>query len=336
MSPVIAFLAQVASAASPIRAGTVWTFDERVTVVVRPLVGLAVAVFIYWVVRRNPWPRPFRLRFAALHVFVALATVLGWIGISRLIEAIFLGWGRSVPYESEFMVFGSVAYAVVAGISYSVESTARAARAEAAAAHTQLAALRTQLHPHFLFNALHTVVQLIPANPAQAMEAAELLAQLLRSSLDEQRDELPLAEEWAFVSRYLCMERMRFGDRLVILDNLSDAPLRAMVPSFALQTLVENAVRHGAAPRVSPTSITIEAQLTGAVLTLVVRNEAEPAPSDDSPTVSPVDLRSGTGLSRLAERLAVLHGPVATLQYGRIAGGYEAVLRLPQRRGVLA
>ena len=67
---------------------------------------------------------------------------------------------------------------------------------------------RTQLHPHFLFNALHTVVQLIPADPARANEAAELVADLLRTTLEEQRDEVTLGDEWRFVSRYLAVEQM--------------------------------------------------------------------------------------------------------------------------------
>jgi len=306
-----------------VRAGTEWTFQERVTVIVRPLIGLAVVLLVYEVVRRNPWPRPFRLRFAALHVAVALAIVLSWIVASRLIEAIFLGWGNTVPYEEEFMIFGLLAYVIVAGISYSVESTARAARAEAAAAQTQLAALRVQLHPHFLFNALHTVVQLIPINPVLAIEAAELVAQLLRSSLDEQRDEVPLSDEWQFVSRYLAMERIRFGDRLDVRSTLPDEVHGARLPTFALQTLVENAVRHGAAPRVEPTTLVVDAQLAHAMLTIVVQNELEMA--------SPVAMPSGTGLIRLQERLRVLYGDGATLRYGTEGAMFVARLSVPQR-----
>jgi two-component system LytT family sensor kinase len=213
----------------------------------------------------------------------------------------------------------------VAGISYSVESTARAARAEAAAASTQLAALRAQLHPHFLFNSLHTVVQLIPVNPTLAMEAAELVAELLRASLEEQRDELPLADEWRFVSRYLAVERLRFGDRLEVREDLPPAALQANVPAFALQTLVENAVRHGAAPRVAATTVVITASGGGSgSLTLRVRNDREAA--------SPAESGTGTGLARLRERLAVLYGNSATLTAGPVEGGYEAVLVIPQRR----
>ncbi|WP_331048256.1 sensor histidine kinase [Gemmatimonas sp.] len=302
-----------------------WTLDERVSATVRPLVGLGLVLVIYGVVRRNPWPRPFRLRFALMHIAISAVLSASWIVISRLIEALVLGWGQTVPYEREFFLIGSVAYVIVAGISYAVESTARAARAEAVAASTQLAALRSQLHPHFLFNALHTVVQLIPVNPTLAMEAAELVAELLRASLEEQRDEVPLSDEWRFVSRYLAVERIRFGDRLVVHETLPSELLHTPIPAFALQTLVENAVRHGAAPRVAPTTISISARHRGSVFVLTVRNDGDEA-------AKPGHAGIGTGLTRLRERLAVLYGNAATLTAGPVEGGYEAVLTIPEGR----
>jgi two-component system LytT family sensor kinase len=259
-----------------------------------------------------------------MHVAIAAVTVVSWIAISRVVEALFLGSGPTVPYESEFVLIGTIFYLIATGILYSVESTARAARAESAAARTQLAALRAQLHPHFLFNALHTVVQLIPTNPALAMEAAEIVAELLRSSLEEQRDEVPLSDEWRFVSRYLMMERIRFGDRLVLREDLPHELMQAKVPAFAVQTLVENAVRHGAAPRVAATEIAVRATgTTGRTLTLTVRNSGS-GPAD------PAAASNGTGLARLRERLTMLYGNGATLTHGAVGDGYEATLVIPQ------
>lgn len=309
-----------------VRGQDVWSFQDRVSAMVRPLVGLALLLVIHAIVKRNPWPRPFRVRFALMHVGIAAAVVVSWIALSRLVEAIFLGWGATVPYEYEFALIGTVFYLIAAGIFYSVESTARAARAESAAARTQLAALRAQLHPHFLFNALHTVVQLIPVNPALAMEAAELVAELLRSALEEARDEVPLADEWRFVSRYLTMERMRFGDRLVLRAELPSEVMQAHLPAFALQTLVENAVRHGAAPRVAPTEIIVRATiLPGKALTLSVRNNGGGQGDPASPG-------NGTGLARLRERLSMLYGNEATLTHGPVGDDYEATLVIPKIR----
>jgi LytS/YehU family sensor histidine kinase len=216
-------------------------------------------------------------------------------------------------------------YVIVVAIAYSVERRERAAYAAAETARAQLAALRAQLHPHFLFNALHTVVQLIPMNPARAAEAAELVASLLRRTLEDDRDVVTLDDEWSFVSRYLEIERIRFGDRLRVRAELDADLLDERVPSFALQTLVENAVRHGAANRVAPTEIVVTAARTDASLNLTVRNSGDPEPparGEDG---------VGTGLSRLRQRLAFLYGDAARLTCGaRDDGGYEAVLVVPR------
>lgn len=318
-----------------------WSFQDRVSMIARPIAALVILVGIHYLARHYPWPRPFRFRFALVHLLLAPVVAFTWVGLSRLFEAPFLGFGPTVPHETEFLGTALIGYPIVTGIMYSVESTARAARAESAAARTQLAALRAQLHPHFLFNALHTVVQLIPVNPTLAMEAAEIVAELLRSSLEEQREEVPLADEWRFVSRYLTVERIRFGDRLIMREDLPAELMDATVPAFALQTLVENAVRHGAAPRVAATEISVAASGgRSQQITLRVWNSAKGEALADVVDVAGVvgdavgsaGARSGTGLARLRERLAVLYGTDATLTHGPVEGGYEAVLVIPQSR----
>jgi LytS/YehU family sensor histidine kinase len=305
--------------------------DELAAGAIRLLAGVAAAFLLYRLVRRVPWPRPFRLRFATIHVLAAVVLAGAWTVASGALEALILGTpfaARMADRGMENLSIGAFLYVVVAGIAYAVESTARAARAEAVAARTQLAALRAQLHPHFLFNALHTVVQLIPVEPRRAAEAAELVADLLRATLEEQRDEVTLGDEWSFVSRYLAVERIRFGDRLVVRADMADGLLDECVPAFALQTLVENAVRHGAAPRVAPTEIVVTAAGGASALTLSVRNSGDGGPSRATGN------GAGTGLARLRERLAVLYGSAAKLECRPDGdGGYEAVLVLPRSRG---
>lgn len=316
----------------------VWSPQEIAGSVTHLVSGLTVAWLVFHAVRRYPWPSRLRPAFIALHVLAAPLAGFTWYLAARAL-------GRAVPVFfpgaepqdrlAEFLFIGVIGYAVVAGVSYATDASARAARAEAAAAQAQLATLRAQLHPHFLFNALHTVVQLIPVDPARATEAAELVADLLRTALEEQRDEVPLADEWRFASRYLAVEQMRFGDRLVVHSEIPEALLGAPVPAFALQTLVENAVRHGAAPRVAPTEITVAASGTDRALTLSVRNTgdatAAPASMPATGTAAP---RPGTGLPRLREQLAALHGRDARITTGPVdGGGYLAEIVLPRRNG---
>ncbi|HEX6372496.1 MAG TPA: sensor histidine kinase [Longimicrobium sp.] len=307
-----------------------WTRDEVVTGVIGLSTGAAVAFLVYRLARRVPWPRPFRLRFAALHLAAAPAAAMAWLVSAIALETL-AGVTPDVQGADRvemFLLIGTIFYAIVAGVAHAVEGSVRAARAEAIAARTQLAALRAQLHPHFLFNALHTIVQLIPIEPRRAAEAAELVADLLRATLEEQRDEVTLGDEWSFVSRYLAVERIRFGDRLVVREDMPDGLLDEPVPAFALQTLVENAVRHGAAPRVAATEIVVTAAGSASALTLSVRNsgDGKPAPATAA--------GAGTGLARLRERLAVLYGSAARLECGPAGdGGFQAVLVVPRSDG---
>ena len=305
------------------------TIENALLIAVRSLLPAALlGVLVYRFTKRVPWPRPFRLRFALIHACAAIAYALAWIllasvvaSISRRLPVIVLGPGR-IP----FLVLGVWLYVMVAGISYAISGTERAARAEAASVRMQLEALRTQLHPHFLFNALHTVVQLIPLDPRRAADAAEQVAALLRTTLQENRDLVSLQEEWAFVSKYLDLERLRFGDRLRVREELDPSLLHSRVPSFALQTLVENAVRHGAAPRVDATEITISAGTSAGSLVLRVRDTGDGLGA----RVRQNGADSGTGLTRLRDRLAALYGDASALVLAPTdGGGCTATLTLP-------
>jgi two-component system, LytTR family, sensor kinase len=312
--------------------------DEVAAGISRVMVGIGFALFVWWLVRRLPWPRPFRLRFALAHIALAPALGVAWYLAALLLLAVVTRQPIDVHSGrlSESAVIGSFFYAILAGASYAAEGTSRAARAEAIAARTQLAALRAQLHPHFLFNALHTVVQLIPTDPARAADAAELVADLLRSAVDEQRDEVTLEDEWRFVSRYLAIEQIRFGERLAVRTGIAPELFDEHVPSFALQTLVENAVVHGAAPRVAPTEIVVTAIGRASELVLSVRNSGDGRAAGTSVIDGAGGTNgagTGTGLSRLRERLAVLYGEAARLSCHPLEdGGFEALLVVPRPR----
>lgn len=290
--------------------------------------AIGAAALLSWpvlkVTERVPWPRPVRLSFVLMHLAGAAIFSVAWLLLASALESVvrdgffLIRPAGVVP----FLSIGVWLYIAVAGVSYAVRATARAAQAETTAAQSQLAALRGQLNPHFLFNALHSVVQLIPVEPARAAEAAERLASLLRTATAEGRDLVPLGEERAFVDRYLELEEMRFAERLAVRRELPAALDDVMVPSFALQTLVENAVRHGAAPREGTTTITIRARADGGALVLEVQDDGAGADLCAPP--------AGTGLQRLRERIAALHGSAASLTLASAPGrGFTATLRTP-------
>lgn len=285
------------------------------------LLGLLVHRFT----ARLPWPHPMRLSFVARHALGAALYALAWVAANSVVESLVVGQLVLVvgPGLAAYLVTGVWFYVMIAGVAYAQRAAARNAQLEALQARSQLAALRAQLHPHFLFNALHTVVQLIPLDPDRATRAAEQLAALLRASFDNPREQVTLREEWAVVRLYLDIEGIRFGERLVVDAEFEPAALDELVPSFALQTLVENAVRHGAAPRVEATTLKVRARVEGGLISVAVE--------DDGMGAEPAALEAGgTGLRRLRERLGWLYGAGASLTLKTEPGrGLRAELRLP-------
>jgi signal transduction histidine kinase len=285
------------------------------------LLGLVVHRFT----ARLPWPHPLNLGFVARHALGATLYAVAWVAANSLVESLLAHRVVLVtgPGIAAYLVTGVWFYVMIAGVAYAQRAAARNAQLEALQATSQLAALRAQLHPHFLFNALHTVVQLIPLDPARATRAAEQLAALLRASFDNPREQVTLREEWAVVQLYLDIEAIRFGERLRIDAEFGPGTLTETVPSFALQTLVENAVRHGAAARVQATTVQVRARAEARDLLVVVE--------DDGVGAEPAALETGgTGLRRLRERLGWLYGGRASLTLQTQPGrGLRAEMRLP-------
>ena len=166
------------------------------------------------------------------------------------------------------------------------ERDLHAARLEGQLARAQLQALRMQLHPHFLFNALNALSELIHRDPRAADRMVSRLGDLLRSTLESDgQEEVPLARELDVLERYLDVERLRFPDRLSVHVDVAPDCLRAAVPNFILQPLVENAVRHGIAARPGAGRIEVRAAREDGWLRLVVRDDGPGLRGDPSPGV---------------------------------------------------
>lgn len=209
----------------------------------------------------------------------------------------------------------------------------RLLRAEAEVRDAKLSALRYQLNPHFLFNSLNAVSTLILEGDAPA--ATRMLAQigeLLRTSLNgEVVSEMPLSHEIAFTERYLAIEQTRLGRRLRTEVLIASETLDALVPSMLLQPLVENAVRHGIAPRLEGGAIRIESDLHGDRLRMIVRNTGARCAKFERDDLS----ANGIGLRNTAERLKTLYASDYTFDLRWPAeGGCEVTIEFPFRRAL--
>jgi LytS/YehU family sensor histidine kinase len=221
---------------------------------------------------------------------------------------------------------GSWLYLVVAGLSYAVRAHRRARAQEAAAAEArllaqqaQLVALRAQINPHFLFNALHSVGALVASDPERADSALECLGDLLRYALGTE-DEVLLSQEWKFTQDYLAFERLRLGDRLQVDAAAEPAALLIPVPPLVLQPLVENAVRHGIADRPEGGRIAIRVSLESGYIVLRVADDGFGGPEAPS---------DGLGLVSLRQRLAALYCDRATIAIESDAPGFAVTIALP-------
>ena len=190
----------------------------------------------------------------------------------------------------------------------------------------ELRLLKSQLNPHFLFNALNTVRSLIGDNPARAQSAVTRLANTLRYTLSSRQDELvTLAQELDIVTDYLELESMRFEDRLRIARDVPASAASVHIPVMLLQTLVENAIKHGIAELPSGGLLRISAVLENEMLKVEIENPRPPAPIPAA--------GEGVGLSNARDRLRLLFGTRATLDLDLSKPAVAtARLRVPQQR----
>jgi two-component system LytT family sensor kinase len=204
----------------------------------------------------------------------------------------------------------------------------RASRLEARLAEAQLQVLRMQLHPHFLFNTLHTISALMHRDLKAADRMLALLGDLLRDSFDRiGAQEVSLKQELGFLDRYLEIEKTRFQDRLRVVTRIDPEALDAEVPNLILQPLVENALRHGIGRRREAGLIELVARRENGRLHLLVRDDGPGLPSE-----AEMSRRGGVGLSNTQARLQQLYGSTHRFDLqNRPEGGLEVALSFPFR-----
>ncbi|RUL62193.1 sensor histidine kinase [Dyella dinghuensis] len=277
----------------------------------------------------------------AVHIAIALPMALIYSYLSALLQAMLgvLSWPDLVglgPLHEAMkggVLWDVLVYLLIVGgwqaVQYShhyLASQLRLERLERNFSEARLNALRMQLDPHFLFNALNTISSLVVNQPKLARGMIEQLGDLLRLSLESgRRQQVRLSEELEFLGHYLAIQKTRFGDSLNIVIDVSESARDVMVPSLILQPLVENAIRHGLSSRPGGGTVWVQATIDDNVLHITVDDDGVGLGDDWT------EDRVGLGLGVTRERIAMLHRTqeAALLIDPRKGGGTRVRVAIP-------
>ncbi|HLJ50373.1 MAG TPA: sensor histidine kinase [Bryobacteraceae bacterium] len=275
----------------------------------------------------------------------SLMTVVGILGsLSAIVAFLIIGWDNAASFWPTYVanVKFAVPITIIVGsavhvyeeMRYRLESTTlqlrtkelEHERALKLATEARLASLESRLHPHFLFNTLNSISSLIPEDPKRAERLVEQMAALLRFSLESaQRGSVPLERELQIVGDYLAIEKTRLGERLTYNLEVDDKLKGASIPPLAVQTLVENSIKHVIAPNRAGGSVEVRAARSGEMLEVTVRDSGPGFDLEDAP--------AGHGIDNLRSRLAALYGPAARISSPQSGQGAVVQLAIPLRTG---
>jgi len=314
--------------------------DVPFSVAVRsPLVGalmwIPISVWEIWLAEHRPLERGRVRERLGVHIASAAAViVLRAVAMQALNP--WVGWFDTTPSFGQMLIVSTRAnlllYMLILGAAHALHFARRAQerelhaeRLEAQITEAKLSALRSQLHPHFLFNALGAIAELMHRDVDTADRMIVRLSRLLRLALDESNTkEVTLAHELGCLEPYLELEKLRLGDRLSVTMDIDPAAWEALLPGMMLQPLVENAIRHGIAPRTAPGTVSIRARRADEALLLEVE--------DDGLGLA-VGAGNGVGLTNTRARLRELYGSVSTLELSGSPGhGTRVRVSVPQPR----
>jgi len=302
---------------------------------------------IVWLARKyslveDRWKRnllvhlPGFLVVSALHSAAATAIILSVRPFDNMGDSPLSFWARFLSRLKGSLGPDLLIYGAVVGISYAVDYYRKyrereflASRLEAQLAQAQLDSLRMQLHPHFLFNTLNSIVGLVRDNKnSAAVNMLVGLSDLLRHTLEHSaRHEVELREELNFIKLYLKIQETRFSDRLHIEFDIDPATTKALVPNLILQPLTENALRHGIGRSADSGLVGISSAVTDGHLRLTVYDNGAGLPDDWEMKGS-----TGIGLANTAARLQQLYDDNHQFDIrNRDGGGVEVVILMPLR-----
>lgn len=290
----------------------------------------ALTPLILWLSSRWPLSRASWLRNGTVHIVAMLVIGIAKLLVDQQLRAWIFGFRPYLLLSN--LAFNVIVYWAIVAVAHGLHShrsarerELRASQLEARLAETRLQLLSMQLQPHFLFNTLNAISELVHEDPDTADAMITGLSTLLRETLAAgDMREVTLRRELALMRSYVDIQRARFGERLHVTVTADDAALDAAVPALLLQPLVENSIRHGLASRAAAGCIDVAVRRTGNRLVLSVQ--------DDGAGLDAAMSREGIGLGNTRARLAALFGPECSLEMtSPDQGGVLVTISIPYR-----
>jgi two-component system sensor histidine kinase AlgZ len=300
------------------------------------LIYAFICLSAYYSCRATPFNRTTISKFAITHGVGALLASGIWILIAKFLSyslsrtdsfpLINAQMSREIPVLFGagvlFYLLSVDLYYVLMAVDASREAEARALQAGILAREAELKALKAQVNPHFLFNSLNSISALTSSDPAKAREMCVLLGDFLRRTLGlGEKSAIPLEEELSLVHSFLAVEKVRFGARIKMDENIDKDAMSVPVPPLLLQPLVENAVVHGIANLVEGGWVRLDVKASNGVLSVVVENTFDPD--------APPKRKSGVGLANVRQRLAARYGNQASLDVKANGNSFRVAIILP-------
>jgi two-component system, LytTR family, sensor histidine kinase AlgZ len=316
--------------------GGIGALEAAILLVPMALLYAACCLSTWYVCRATPLRSSGIVRVSATHLLEAFLLSFVWIQIGRLyargLSSSALFQGLDVRYNAHaaiLLVSGVLLYLINVGFFYvlialeaSRDAEARVLETSVLARDAELKALKAQVNPHFLFNSLNSISALTSVDQAKAREMCILLAEFLRMTLGlGEKNIIPLGEELALLHRFLAIEKVRFGARLQMSEDIGQECKAMLVPALLLQPLVENAVTHGIANLPDGGSIRLVARTQDGRLSILVENtfDAESTPAR----------RNGMGLENIRRRLESRYANDAQMHISANNGQFQVNLSLP-------
>ncbi|HLH06295.1 MAG TPA: histidine kinase [Terriglobales bacterium] len=307
--------------------------------VLAPLYAL-MCLLAWYPCRATPLQRAGSVRIAATLTAAAVVIAGTWMFFAMIYVSVLESFeslrGLASHAGMYRMIFGmglllylvwAAYYYVLLTMEASRQLELRATEARVLARDSELRALKAQINPHFIFNSLHSISALTTVDATRAREMCITLADFLRATLGlGQKTIIPLSEELDLVHRYLTVEKIRFGSRLMIEEKVDDVAVDCVIPPLILQPLVENAIQHGVAHLPEGACIRLSITAKDDRLTIAMENNFDPE-------IKPKK-RSGIGLANVRERIAIRYGDAANFQAAADGDLFRVNISLPAARSI--